>query len=117
MNSNRILRYGVMFGAAAIITVTVGHMVGRSQGLAVGEADKARLQLIWPSLMSMPKDDRALLVGLAMTCNLQRTPLDASDVADCLRKGVDDSNVMLPKGIERDQARSRLEVLLHEKSV
>lgn len=49
------------------------------------EKTNEQLGIVWPSLASMPEQDRAFLVELAHTCNLTvRQPVRA-EVIDCLR--------------------------------
>ena len=45
----------------------------------------SQLAVVWPGIETMPEDDRALLVELALTCNVvDREPVRA-EVLDCLR--------------------------------
>ena len=45
----------------------------------------SHLAVVWPGIETMPEDDRALLVELALTCNVvDREPVRA-EVVDCLR--------------------------------
>ncbi|MFC4930207.1 hypothetical protein [Massilia sp. GCM10023247] len=44
-----------------------------------------RLAIVWPGIAGMPEAERALLVELALTCNVvERQPVRA-EVIDCLR--------------------------------
>lgn len=105
--------------AALVIagSVMLASIIGRSAGEHAAAASKDRLELIWPSLMEMPGNDRALLAGLAMTCHVEQRPATASDVVACLRGAVDDPHTILPKGVDRDSARARLDELLHHKNI
>ncbi|WP_157056051.1 hypothetical protein [Candidatus Burkholderia verschuerenii] len=89
--------------------------VGHNAGEADAELAKKRLELVWPSFMSMPDSDRALVVGLAMTCNLARRPADAGQVVACLRSAASDPNATLPNGTDRNAVPARLDALLREK--
>lgn len=91
-------------GAASVI----GHMAGAADAARARE----RLDLLWPSLMTMHQDDRALLVGLAMSCHLERRPAAANEVVACLREAAVNSHAMLPKDMDPARARARLEQLL-----
>lgn len=105
--------------AAVAIAATVGGIVANKIGRNAGEADaelaKQRLELVWPSFMSMPDSDRALVVGLAMTCKLSSRPADAGQVVACLKSAADDPNAFLPKGTDRSAVPARLDALLREK--
>jgi hypothetical protein len=94
------------------LAIKLGHVVGEQAGLH----SKERLQLVWPSIMDMPVNDRVLLVGLAMTCHVEDRPAVAGDVVECLRDALDKPQVMLPKGIDRDGARARFDQLLRQRS-
>ncbi|MFP3709741.1 hypothetical protein SB783_37640 [Paraburkholderia sp. SIMBA_009] len=105
--------------AVCIVAVAVTYGVATSVGRKTGEADaelaKQRLELVWPSFMSMPDNDRALVVGLAMTCRLSTRPADAGQVVECLKSAADDPNATLPKGTDRSAIPARLDALLREK--
>lgn len=117
MNAKRLLILGASAALSVLVAVNVGRVMGAKAGAAAGERSKERLQLIWPSLMDMPVNDRALLVGLAMTCQVERRPAIAGDVVECLRDAVDDPHALLPKGVDRDDARTRLDQLLRQHNV
>lgn len=116
LKNKRLVWYGLVLGGAFCIACLAGRIVGQNRGSADAAVAKARLQLIWPSVMEMPAADRALLVGLAMTCRVQdRSPV-AGAVADCLRSAIDDPHPLLPAGVGREQARRRLEALMLQKN-
>ncbi len=102
----------VVVGGGLLLASTVGRIAGEHDA----SLSKERLQLVWPSIMDMPVNDRALLVGLAMTCHVEQRPAVASDVVSCLRGAVDDPHTMLPKGVDRDSARAKLDQLLHQRN-
>ncbi|MDN7664070.1 hypothetical protein [Burkholderia cenocepacia] len=99
----------------AIAVGVVATKIGSNAGKADAELAKQRLELVWPSFMSMPDGDRALVVGLAMTCNLSRRPADAGQVVACLKSAASDPNATLPKGTDRRAVPARLDALLREK--
>jgi len=111
----------VIVAIAALVivggSIMLASIIGRLAGERAAAASKERLELIWPSLMQMPVNDRALLVGLAMTCHVEQRPAIAGDVVACLLDAVDDPHAILPKGVDRDSARARLDKLLHQKNV
>lgn len=103
--------------------VAVGLMLGGSglyfayhQGGKAGLADRERLMILWPGFMSMPQHDRALLAGLAMTCQLGKQPVEEAPVIACLRDAATNRNAVLPKGVDSQDAQARLETLLKESS-
>ncbi len=117
LKGKRLVWFGMAFGGAFVIACLAGRMVWQKLGSADAALAKARLQLIWPSVMDMPYADRTLLVGLSMTCRVEDRPPVAGAVADCLRSAIDDPHVLLPKGVGREQARARLESLLRQKNI
>lgn len=105
---------GLVAGGLALALVGVGaaHMIGRMAGADAGDRSRDRLQIIWPSIMTMQQDDRALIVGLAMSCHLEHRPTAANEVVACLREAAADPHAILPKGMDAAGARARLEQLL-----
>lgn len=78
----------VFSGAALAISfavVLIGFEVGREAGTASVE----RLSVVWPHVLSLPKDDRIALAKSAETCKLHRLPMpvDSSQVITCVRQG------------------------------
>lgn len=107
--SNRLIG-AVIVGIIAAIALAM--LLGRNAGENKAASHAARLKLLWPNLMQMPKDDRAILVGFALTCNLEQRPLRNSEVKACLREGARQNEPRLPKGLTQGAAVSRLEALL-----
>lgn len=95
----------LLAGVAVTAVVTIGQQAGREDAARSRE----RLEMVWPALMTMPENDRALLVGLAMTCQLAQRPPLADQVIACLREAAGDPKAMVPNTIEREQAPARLE--------
>ncbi|MGN7104863.1 hypothetical protein ACTHR6_24845 [Ralstonia holmesii] len=89
-----------------------GLMVGRISGTRAASKALDRLQLIWPSFMTMPMNDRALIVVLAMSCRLEDRQAKASEVIACLREAASDPHTLLPNGERRADVPARLEQLL-----
>ena len=108
-----------VLGIAGVVALTLigATVVGRIAGEDAAAHAKERLVLVWPSLMNMPVNDRALLVGLAMTCHLEQRPAATIEVIACLKEAVDDPHVVLPKGVGRASARVKLDQLLRQQSV
>ncbi len=96
----------------AVLLTVAGVFLGHQAGSSAGERAKARLLLVLPSFDSLPDDDRALLVGLAMTCKLEDRPAQVGEVVTCLRQAATDPHVFLPKGVDKATAPRRLEQLL-----
>jgi hypothetical protein len=115
MRTKRIFLVGASVALSALVLVQVAGVIGTRAGAAAGELSKDRLQLVWPSIMNMPVDDRALLVGLAMTCHVEQRPAIAGDVVECLRDAVDDPHAILPKGVSPGSAKARLDQLLRQR--
>lgn len=98
--------------AVAVIALGLATKIGHMAGMDAGSRAKERLQLVWPSLMSMPEGDRALIVGLAMSCRLEERPANAREVVACLREAAVDPKAMLPKGTDKASVPAKLEQLL-----
>lgn len=119
-SDRKLRRFGAIAAIGALLiagALLLASTAGRSAGERAASQSKARLQLVWPSIMDMPFADRALLVGLAMTCHLEDRPAVAADVVSCLRDAADDPRAVLPKGVDRDTARARLEKLLPQRTL
>lgn len=96
----------------AVCVFALAVVVGKKQGAQSGEQTKLRLELVWPSLMTLPDTDRALLAGFSMTCDLDRKrPTDAV-VIDCLRAAAANPDALRPKGMGQQEAAERLETLI-----
>ncbi|PNE59903.1 hypothetical protein A8H39_01790 [Paraburkholderia fungorum] len=117
MSPKRRLLFVALIALSILVAVHVAQVLGMKAGAAAAVRSKERLQLVWPWFIDMPVDDRALLVGLAMTCHVEDQPAIAGDVVECLRNALDDPHVMLPKGIDRNSARARLRRLLRQRNV
>lgn len=59
--------------------------VGRVEGGSAADAMRARLELVWPDLMSMPVSDRVVVVRLGIRCGVNNVALETAAVVDCLR--------------------------------
>lgn len=112
-------RFGITLAFVAVLVVGTPLVMqyGRLAGQNAGERSIARIALVWPEIRSMPYNDRALLVGLAMTCRLENRAAVQSEVVACLRGAAADPDAILPKGMDRGQAQARLVQLLREKAV
>lgn len=66
------------FGPFALVA---GGVVGGD----LADAMRARLELVWPDLMSMPVDDRAVVVRLGIRCGVNNVALEKAAVVTCLR--------------------------------
>lgn len=96
--------------AAAVLAAAV--YVAHRAGEETATKQKERLALVWPSIMDMPQDDRAFLVGLSMTCDLHRQPVEKAAVLECLRPAAATSAPTLPAGFDKASAAATLESLL-----
>lgn len=113
MNNNSNTFPKLLTGAVLAIVLGVAIIwIGRNAGEHAAEATKTRLELIWPDLMTMPANDRALLAGLSMTCRMERRPVDKEAVIACLREAATDPDAHLPKIVKPSEASTQLESLL-----
>lgn len=69
-------------GRAAGASVGVGRWAGGS----AAHATIRRLSVLWPNVMEMPQDDRALLAWLSIKCELLRQPENEGSTVRCLRQ-------------------------------
>ena len=98
--------------ALAVAGFCAAMIVGRMTGAEAAARSHERLQLVWPSIMTMPVNDRALIVGLAMSCRLEQRPVEAGEVVACLREAAASPDAMLPNGVDRASVPARLEQLI-----
>jgi hypothetical protein len=104
----RVISLFIGVALIAGLGISIGRLVGKSDGIA----SRQRLEIVWPGLMQMPDQDRALLAGLALTCHMQDRIKDAAAVLECLHEGLDDDHPRLPYGMDRKQAQDRLNQLI-----
>jgi hypothetical protein len=90
--------------------ISIGRLVGKSNGIA----SRQRLEIVWPNLMQMRDQDRALLAGLALTCHMQDRNKDQAAVLECLHEAVENEHPHLPYGMDRKEAQDRLNQLILE---
>ncbi|MBA9869741.1 hypothetical protein D7S79_08525 [Ralstonia insidiosa] len=102
--------------ALAVLLTAGGAFLGHQAGSSAGERAKERLQLVLPAIDSLPEHDRALLVGLAMTCKLENRPAEVDEVVACLRDAANDPDAFLPKGVDKGAVPGRLEQLLQHRA-
>lgn len=117
MRSKRRLLIVALIALSILVAANLARVMGARAGAIAAERSRERLQLVWPSLMDMPANDRALLVGLALTCHVENRPAIVGDVVECLRGALDDPHAMLPKGVDRNAARARLDQLLGQQTI
>jgi len=77
------IAFGVVLAAAAA-GASVG--IGRWAGGSAADATIKRLSVLWPDVMAMPQQDRALLARLSIKCDLLGQPEDQSSTIRCLRQ-------------------------------
>lgn len=100
----------LLVGVAVFSAVT---LIGFNKlGEQAGAKSQARLALVWPSFDSMAQQDKAILAGYALTCELNQTELAKKAVLECLNSAANEPNVLLPKGVSVGQARAKFEQLL-----
>ena len=100
--------------AVALAIAAVG--LGKKAGAGAAQDTIARLAVLWPSLLTMPKEDRIVVVTAAATCHAYRLPVtaNAADISACLRIGAKEHD-LANQG--RAQIEDRLEVLLRTANV
>lgn len=76
----------LLFFIVPVVVLTVFGFFGARYMLnAHSETTLERLAVVWPGIATMPEPERALLVELALTCNVvERQPVRA-EVLACLR--------------------------------
>jgi|SRR6185369_7804292 len=108
MLTKRTLWIGTLVAVFAIVVIGIGRQAGEN----VAKEDIELLSLVWPYVMDMQQNERALLAGLSITCRLHRTATDRDSVISCLRTAATDPAAMLPKEVPPEEASARLERLL-----
>ncbi|MGF6440165.1 hypothetical protein [Paraburkholderia youngii] len=71
-----------------------------------------RLELVWPSPLRLPAEDRKFLAALAISCGLDRRPAQASHVIACLEQAASRPDTVLPDGMSHADAPDRLSHLV-----
>ena len=77
----RTLWIGTLVAVFALALIGIGRQAGED----VAKADIELLSLVWPYVMDMQQNERALLAGLSITCRLSLTATDRESVIACLR--------------------------------
>jgi hypothetical protein len=108
LDSRRVISLLVGLVLIAGLGISIGRLTGKSDGIA----SRQRLEIVWPDLMQMPDQDRALLAGLALTCHVQDRNKEQAAVLECLHEALEDEHPRLPYGMDRKQARDRLNHLI-----
>lgn len=86
--SKSTLRKLVILCVAAVSAIAVALLV-RNLGDQTGAASVERLSVVWPDVLSMPKEDRIALAKSALACKLHSlpTPVEKGQVISCVRQG------------------------------
>jgi len=100
----------------SLLAVGIGVFIARVGGDRDGIASRERLEIVWPNLMQMPDQDRALLAGLAMSCHLHDRDPDQASVLGCLKEAVESEHPFFPNSMDRKQAQDRLNQLIPPQS-
>lgn len=108
-------KHALVIAAVAVAGSAVALKIAHTAGADAGGRAKDRLQMVWPSLMAMPDQDRALIVGLAFSCRLEQRPAEPREIVACLREAAADPNATVPKGIDKASVPAKLEQLLNYK--
>lgn len=88
------------------------YLFSQNTGQKSGELIKSRLEQVWPSFMTWPGIDRALVGGFAVSCHLDEKPDQAPAVIACLREAAAKPDAIRPQGMDQPQASARLETLI-----
>jgi hypothetical protein len=110
--NRRAVKFLLPMGIVILCIFAALYWTGQNSGRKSGEQTKARLELVWPSLMTLPETDRALLAGLSMTCQMEHRPIEAAEVIVCLREAASNPDAVRPKGMGQVEAAARLETLI-----
>ncbi len=102
----------IPFLLGIVLVAGLGTCIGRHVGESDGTASRQRLELVWPNLMQMRDQDRALLAGLALSCRLQDRDEDPASVRECLQEAIESDDAHLPYSMDRKQAMDRLSQLI-----
>lgn len=108
LHTRRIIPFLIGIALLAGLGTCIGRHLGESDGIA----SRQRLEIVWPDLMQMRDQDRALLAGLALSCRLQDRAEDRASVLECLQGAIESDDVHLPYSMDRKQARDRLGQLI-----
>jgi len=107
MLTKRILGIAILIAVVGLAAVGIGRQAGEN----VAKADIELLALVWPYVMDMQQNERALLAGLSISCRLSQTASDRESVIACLRSAATNP-AHLPPQIPPEEAAVRLERLL-----
>ena len=105
-------RRNIYFLVGAVTAGTALIVASNKFGEQAGARVKERLELIWPTFDSMSNQDKGLLAGYALTCQLALVELEKSAVLECLNAAANEKDPLLPKGLSPSQARAKLEQLI-----
>lgn len=96
-----------------IALLFLATIIGNRAGKTAGEIAKTRLNLVWTDVMQLPPEDRAFIVGLAMSCHLseQQAP-GPTEVVECLRSAARNPMSLLPNDLDRAKVQTKLEQML-----
>lgn len=105
----------VLIGVACAVVVLAGAVpLGRWLGEGMASDVHERLIQLWPDVMTMPQQDRSLLVLLAFECRLAERPVSRPEILACLRSATEEDRIKrvsaspaehLEKLIDRSESR------------
>lgn len=90
------------------------YYLGYSFGKTDGEAYIQRLKVVFTNFDTLPKDDRALLASLSMTCHLARVEVNREKILACLRDGLTSPELKIPEGVAKESVATKLENLIQQ---
>lgn len=110
MNAKKLL-FAIASTLALSFTLSLlAVKVGRSAGESAAQESQKRLLPLWPHLLELPEQDRALLALLALECRLPEQPHGRAATVSCLRSATGSEGL---RGISSDPA-GQLEKLLNQ---
>lgn len=99
----------IAIGGVVLILLGVGAVaVGTHLGRDFAETSHVRLSVLWPDVMTLPDEDRALLAWLSLECRLPEQAEGRTATITCLR----DAARVAPETPQFGDAAAKLEKLL-----
>ncbi len=90
---NKVLSIIVVVAMMSGAAIAIGRWAGR---VYFGDV-RDRLELRWADLMTLPEDERAVLVRAAIACDLMQQSIPtAGSVEACVREGANKISATLP---------------------
>ena len=108
----KFMRKLAIWAVVLVVGVTVGKLYRTTVEQSLGMLD--RVKLLWPDDHGLDAKDRDLIAALAVSCQIEKQPVEVEAIKGCLRLGARSTLSKLPKGVTLGEAQTRLEVLLKQ---